>query len=147
MGALADGALAHNGDVVGVIPESLFERDIAHSDVSELRVVASMHERKAEMARLSDAFIALPGGIGTLEELFEVWTWAHLGIQHKPIGLLNVTGFFDGLLAFADQLVEDGFFSSESRALVIDAPHVDELLARIDVAAPTGPRPRSATRR
>jgi uncharacterized protein (TIGR00730 family) len=147
MGALADGALTHNGEVVGVIPESLFQRELAHPDISELRVVASMHERKAEMAQLSDAFMALPGGIGTLEELFEVWTWAHLGIQHKPIGLLNVAGFFDGLLTFADQLVEDGFLSSESRALLVDAPQIDGLLARIEDAAPAGPRTPSATKR
>jgi len=146
MGALADGALAHDGEVIGVIPESLFERGLAHSDVSELRVVASMHERKADMAQLSDAFIALPGGIGTLEELFEVWTWAHLGIQHKPIGLLNVAGFFDGLLAFADQLVGDSFLSPESRALLLDALQIDELLVRMEDAAPTGPRPPNATK-
>ena len=139
MGALADGALAHSGEVIGVIPESLFERELAHPDVSELRIVASMHERKAEMAQLSDAIIALPGGIGTLEELFEVWTWAHLGIQHKPIGLLNVAGFFDGLLSFADQLVKDGFLSPESRALLVDAPQIDELLSQIEAAAPAGP--------
>ena len=95
MGALADGALSAGGEVIGVIPESLLEREVGHRGLSELRVVGSMHERKATMAELADAFIAMPGGIGTFEELFEVWTWAHLKIHHKPIGILNIGGFFD----------------------------------------------------
>ena len=143
MGALADGALAAGGEVIGVIPESLLEREVAHHGVTDLRVVRSMHERKAAMADLSEAFVALPGGIGTLEELFEIWTWSHLRIHAKPIGLLNVNGFFDSLLTFADQLVAEEFLVSNSRALLIHADAIDELLARVmeaaSQAAPGGP--------
>lgn len=144
MGALADGALASGGDVIGVIPESLLDRELAHDGLTELRVVTSMHERKAMMADLSGAFIALPGGIGTLEELFEVWTWAHLGIHNKPIGLLNLDGFFDPLRELAGSLVGEGFLAPESRLLVIEENEPAELLARIVTAmASTPPAPPS----
>jgi uncharacterized protein (TIGR00730 family) len=128
MGAVADAALAAGGDVVGVIPRHLVEREIAHEGV-DLRVVGSMHERKALMADLSDAFLALPGGIGTLEELFEVWTWAYLGLHDKPIGLLDADGFWDPLVGFLDGLVGQGFLRPEARAKVGVLSDAAELLA------------------
>jgi len=119
MGALANAALAEGGEVIGVIPEALAALEIAHADLAELRVVSSMHERKAQMADLSNAFIALPGGIGTLEETFEVWTWSQLGLHSKPIGLLNVDGFYDGLNAFLDHLVDDAFVKASHRGILL----------------------------
>jgi len=118
MGAVADAALAEGGEVIGVIPRSLLEKEVAHLGLSDLRVVASMHERKAAMAELSDGFIALPGGIGTLEEFFEIWTWGQLGLHHKPFGLLNVAGFFDPLLAFLDRLADQRFLRPEHRGML-----------------------------
>lgn len=115
MGAMADAALTGGGEVIGVIPHSIAERELAHSGLTELRLVASMHERKAMMAELADAFIALPGGIGTLEETFEIWTWRQLGIHSKPIGILNAQGFYDSLLSFLDQLVEAEFVRPANR--------------------------------
>ena len=139
MGALADGALGAGGEVIGVIPESLLVRELAHSEINELRVVESMHERKALMAELSDAFIVMPGGIGTLEELFEVWTWAHLRIHAKPIGLLNVGGFFDAFHDFIETIVAEGFLAPESRALLLEKNEPGKLLARIVEAAANAP--------
>lgn len=142
MGTLADAALAGGGEVIGVIPESLLEREVAHETVSELLVVSTMHERKAKMAELSDAFVTLPGGIGTLEELFEVWTWAHLRIHHKPLGLLNVGGFFDPLHELVEAIVAAGFLAPASRTLLLEEDDPEELLARIveaAAAAPPGP--------
>jgi len=126
MGALADGALAGGGEVVGVIPEAMVGRELAHEGITDLRVVESMHERKATMAELSDAFVALPGGLGTLEEFFEVLTWAQLGLHRKPCGLLNVSGYFDGLLTFADHAAAEGFVRREHREMmfVADTPVV-----------------------
>jgi uncharacterized protein (TIGR00730 family) len=112
MGVLADAVLAEGGEIIGVIPRALVDREIAHRDV-DMRVVASMHERKALMAELSDAFIALPGGIGTLEELFEVYTWAQLGLHRKPCAILNVEGYFDGISAFLGHAVEERFLRVE----------------------------------
>ena len=109
MGVLADAAQAAGGEVIGVIPRALVEWEVAHTGLADLRVVASMHERKALMAELSDGFIALPGGIGTLEELFEVWNWAQLGSHSKPCALLNVLGFYDRLLGFLDFVVGEAF--------------------------------------
>ena len=111
MGALADAALAHGGRVVGVIPKTLFEREVAHLALHEQQVVDTMHQRKQSMAERADAFLALPGGIGTLEELYEVWTWRHLGYHDQPIGLLNAGGFYDGLLGFMRHTVTEGFLS------------------------------------
>ena len=108
MGVLADAVLAEGGEIIGVIPRALVDREIAHRDV-DMRVVGSMHERKALMAELSDAFVALPGGIGTLEELFEVYTWAQLGLHNKPCAILNVAGYFDGITAFLGHAVEERF--------------------------------------
>lgn len=131
MGALADATLAAGGNAIGVIPHGLAAREIAHRGLSELRVVSSMHERKAHMARLADAFIALPGGFGTLEELFEIVTWAQLGIHRKPIGLLNVAGYYDALIALLDQAVAEGFVSRENHGLVVVEQEPDALLDRL----------------
>jgi uncharacterized protein (TIGR00730 family) len=119
MGALADAALATGGEVIGVIPQALVDKEVAHRGLTDLRVVASMHERKALMADLSDAFLALPGGYGTLEEFLEAVTWSQLGIHRKPCGVLNVAGYFDALLAFFDKAAEERFFRPENRALVL----------------------------
>jgi uncharacterized protein (TIGR00730 family) len=129
MGALADGALQAGGEVIGVIPQALLDREIGHRGLTELRVVGSMHERKASMAELADGFVALPGGIGTLEELFEVWTWAQLGLHAKPCGLLDVDRFFAPLVGFLDHLVVTGFVSPAHRAMLVTAASPDELLS------------------
>lgn len=122
MGAVADAALAAGGAVVGVIPEALVKRELAHASLSELHQVTSMHERKAMMADRSDAFVALPGGAGTLEELFEVWTWAQLGYHRKPVGLLDVDGYYAPLLTFLDHQVRERFVRQEHRdMLVVDS--------------------------
>jgi uncharacterized protein (TIGR00730 family) len=118
MSVLADTMLAAGGRVIGVIPEALTARERAHTGLTELHHVGSMHERKAEMNRLADAFIALPGGAGTLDELFEAFTWAQLGLHKKPIGLLNACGYYDPLLAFLHHAVEESFISSESLSLL-----------------------------
>jgi uncharacterized protein (TIGR00730 family) len=128
MGALADAVLAGGGHVTGVIPASLVTKEVAHQGLSDLRIVASMHERKAMMNDLSDGFIALPGGWGTLEEFFEVLTWAQLGLHRKPCGLLNVSGFFDGLLAFIDHTIDERFVTREHRAMLLVADSSDVLL-------------------
>ena len=128
MGAVADAALAAGGEVVGVIPQHLMDREVAHDGLTELRVTGSMHERKALMADLADGFVALPGGLGTLEELAEILTWSQLGLQSKPCGLLDVEGFFDPLLAFLDHTVTERFVSTEHRALVLAADRPDALL-------------------
>lgn len=131
MGALADAALEAGATVVGVIPRSLMEREVGHAALSELHVVETMHERKAMMAELSDGFVALPGGIGTLEEFFEVWTWSQLGIHTKPIGILNTLGFFDPLGAFLDHLVREGFLRAEHRSTVLFDSSMEALLERM----------------
>lgn len=130
MGELADAARHAGGEVVGVIPESLRVREVAHTDLADLRIVPSMHHRKALMADLSDAFIALPGGAGTLEEFFEVWTWAQLGLHRKPCAMLNVGGYFDGLLAFLDTAVRQRFLRPEHRAMVLVDDDPERLLDR-----------------
>ena len=119
MGAVADAALARGGHVTGVMPQALVDKEIAHRGLSDLRVVGSMHERKALMAELADGFIALPGGLGTFEELFEVWTWAQLGYHRKPCALLNAGGFYDKLTDFLDDVVERGFVKPIHRAMLI----------------------------
>jgi uncharacterized protein (TIGR00730 family) len=131
MGALADAVLAGGGRVVGVIPEALQEREIAHAGLTELHVVASMHERKALMASLSDGFVALPGGIGTLEELFEVWTWSQLGLHAKPCALLDIGGFYTGLAAFLDHVVTEGFLKPQQRKALILEADAEALLERL----------------
>jgi uncharacterized protein (TIGR00730 family) len=119
MGILADAALAAGGSVIGVIPGALVERELAHAALTELRQVKSMHERKAMMADLADGFVALPGGAGTLEELFEIWTWAQLGDHRKPVGLLNSGGFFNRLLAFLDHVEGERFMRREHRDMLL----------------------------
>jgi uncharacterized protein (TIGR00730 family) len=136
MGTLADGARDAGGEVVGVIPQAIFDREIGHTGLDDLRVVGSMHERKALMAELSDAFIALPGGIGTLEELFEVYTWAQLGIHAKPLGLLDVAGYFQPLVAFLDHAVRERFLRPEMRALLAVSDGLDDLLAALEASEP-----------
>jgi uncharacterized protein (TIGR00730 family) len=136
MGALADAARGAGGDVVGVIPRAIFDREIGHTGLDDLRVVGSMHERKALMAELSDAFIALPGGIGTLEELFEVYTWAQLGIHAKPLGLLDVAGYFQPLVVFLDHAVRERFLRPEMRTLLAVSDGLDDLLAALEASEP-----------
>jgi len=130
MGVLADTALAAGGEVIGVMPQALVDREIAHRGLSELRVVGSMHDRKALMADLSDAFVALPGGIGTLEELIEVYTWSQLGIHDKPCGVLNVRGYYDALASFLDHAVDEGFLRPQHRAVLTVAADPADLLER-----------------
>jgi uncharacterized protein (TIGR00730 family) len=128
MGVLADAMLQHSGEVIGVIPQALLDREIAHAGLADLRVVGSMHDRKALMVELADGFIALPGGYGTLEEFSEVLTWAQLGLHRKPCGLLDVDGYFDPLLALFDGAVVAGFLRPENRALVLKANDPETLL-------------------
>jgi uncharacterized protein (TIGR00730 family) len=131
MGALADAALAAGGRVVGVIPEALVRREVAHEGLSELRIVGSMHERKALMAELADGFIALPGGFGTLDELFEIVTWAQLGLHHKPVGLLNVAGYYDALLALVEHAASERFVHHENRRVLLSDEDPARLLDRL----------------
>ena len=131
MGILADAALAAGGKVIGVIPESLMAKEVGHLGLTELRIVKSMHERKAIMSDLSDAFIAMPGGFGTFEEFCEVVTWSQLGIQSKPCGLLNVEGYYDPLLELFDRAVNQGFLREENRKLVLEDRDVAGLLAKM----------------
>jgi uncharacterized protein (TIGR00730 family) len=133
MGVLADTALAEGGEVVGVIPRMLVEKEIAHRGLSELRVVGSMHERKALMADLSDAFIAAPGGYGTLDEFCEILTWTQLGLQRKPIGMLNVDGYFDRLLALFDHAVTERFVKPIHRDMIVTDDTPQSLIARMRV--------------
>ena len=130
MGAQADATLDAGGEVVGVIPQQLVDREIAHAGLTELRVVQTMHQRKALMAELSDAFVALPGGIGTLEELIEAFTWEQLGLHAKPLALLNTVGYYDGLAAFLDHAVEQGFHQPQQRAKLLMADDAEDLLAK-----------------
>ncbi|NIX75222.1 TIGR00730 family Rossman fold protein [Microvirga terricola] len=119
MGAVADAALAAGGHVIGVMPQALLDKEIGHRGLSDLRIVGSMHERKALIAELSDGFIALPGGIGTFEEIFEVWTWAQLGYHRKPCALFNAGGFYDKLIGFLDDVTSEGFVKAPHRAMLI----------------------------
>ncbi len=118
MGEIAGTMLAQGGHVIGVIPQTLVDKEVAHHGITKLHIVDSMHERKAMMADLADAFIALPGGIGTMEEFFEVWTWSHIGIHQKPCGLLNVAGYYDKLIDFLDHMTEQDFLRNHAREMV-----------------------------
>jgi hypothetical protein len=140
MGAVADAALDAGGEVIGVIPSRLVERELAHRGVTDLRVVETLHARKATMAELSDGFIALPGGFGTLEELMEVVSWAQLDLHTKPIGLLGPAGYWDGLLAWLDRVVAEGFITPRHRALVAVDPDLAAMLARFATWTAPGPR-------
>jgi uncharacterized protein (TIGR00730 family) len=131
MGRLADAALAEGGEVIGVIPGALVHKEIAHRGLTDLRVVGSMHERKALMAELSDAFVALPGGLGTLEELFEVYTWSQLGLHRKPCGLLDVEGYYAGIAAFLEHAVDERFLREEHRTMLVVEEDPRALLDRL----------------
>ena len=136
MGILADAVLAEGGEVTGVIPHSLVAREVGHQALTDLRIVDTMHERKALMADLADGFVALPGGIGTLDEWFEIWTWAQLGLHAKPCGLLNVQGYYSPLLAFLDRMVEERFLRDTHRAFVLVDTDPASLLDRMAAHAP-----------
>jgi len=136
MGVVADHVLAAGGRVVGVIPHGLAARELAHRGVTDLRVVPTMHARKALMADLSEGFVALPGGMGTFEELLEITTWAQLGIHRKPIGILDVAGYYAPLLALVDRAVAEGFVSAQSRALLTVAEQPSDLLDRMAAQQP-----------
>jgi uncharacterized protein (TIGR00730 family) len=131
MGILADAALAAGGEVIGVIPRPLATRELAHPRLSEMRLVDSMHERKATMASLVDGFITLPGGLGTFEETLEILTWAQLGIHRKPVGILDVLGYYEGLRRFLGHAQDEGFVRREHAALLLFAPSAAELLDRM----------------
>jgi uncharacterized protein (TIGR00730 family) len=131
MGVLADAVLDAGGQAVGVIPQQLVDREIAHTGLTELHVVDNLHQRKARMAELADAFLTLPGGVGTMEELFEVWSWGKLGLHSKPCGLLNVDGYFDSLRALTDQMVTQGFLEPEYREMLVIEEQPGVLLDRL----------------
>ncbi len=136
MGVLADAVLARGGSITGVIPEALVRKEVVHRGVTELRIVRSMHERKAQMADLADGFVALPGGTGTLEELFEIFTWGQLGLHGKPFGLLNGEGYYDGLVGFLDHAVGEGFLRPEHRGMLFVETDPGALLDRLESYAP-----------
>ncbi len=138
MAALASSALEAGGEVVGVIPKNLEEKRLLHPALTSTHVVGSMHERKAMMAELADGFVAMPGGLGTLDELFEIWSWAQLGLHAKPIGLLNVGGFWDPLLALVDRVVGQGFMRREHRDAIVVEIVPERLLSGMDSARPVG---------
>ncbi|RQH86978.1 TIGR00730 family Rossman fold protein [Pseudomonas aeruginosa] len=137
MGTVADAALAAGGEVIGIIPQSLQEAEIGHKGLTRLEVVDGMHARKARMAELADAFVALPGGLGTLEELFEVWTWGQLGYHAKPLGLLEVNGFYDPLLTFLDHLVDERFVRAEHRGMLQRGASPEALLDALAAWTPS----------
>ncbi|MGI8705310.1 MAG: TIGR00730 family Rossman fold protein [Sphingomicrobium sp.] len=137
MGVIADSVLAGGGRVYGVIPEALVNLEVAHGGVTELHTVVTMHDRKAKMTELCDAFVALPGGIGTLDELFEAWSWNALGYHKKPLCLLNVDGFWNGLITFIDEATENGFLSAHRRKQLLVAQTPEEALQLLDRAADT----------
>lgn len=131
MGVIADAVCAAGGEVIGVIPEALRAREKDHQGITELHVVKSMHERKALMAKLSDGFVTLPGGIGTFEEMFEAWCWSQLGYHAKPVGLLNVGDFYNGLIQFVDKIVSEGFLQDRHRDMLLVDSNPERLLDRI----------------
>lgn len=131
MGVLADAVLDHGGQAVGVIPEALVKKEVAHHHLSELHVTGSMHERKMLMTELSEGFIALPGGIGTLEEIFEIWTWAQLGFHKKPFGMLNIDGYYDSLTTFLDHTVAEQFVKQPHRSMLMVETDPETLLDRL----------------
>ena len=136
MGTVADSVLASAGIVTGVLPKSLADKEITHPGLSELIITISMHERKTRMADLSDAFIALPGGLGTFEELFEIWTWAQLGFHQKPIAVLNVNGYFDKLIGFLEDSAAKGFIKAAHQKMLLVSDSSDELIHKITSFAP-----------
>lgn len=141
MGAVADGALAHQGKVIGVIPHFLNSKEIGHSGVTELIAVDNMHQRKTLMNDLSEAFIALPGGYGTMEEVFEVITWGQLGLHQKPVGLLNINGFYDHLIAFVQNMVDVGLLKKQNQEMLLVGNTIEELLEKMNsYVAPAVPK-------
>jgi uncharacterized protein (TIGR00730 family) len=134
MGVVADAVMANGGEAFGVIPKALIDLEVAHLGLTELEIVADMHERKARMTELTDAFVAIPGGIGTLDELFEAWTWNALGYHAKPFALLNVAGFWDGMIQFLDTVTTSGFMSPSRRAQLLVADTIPDALAQLDAA-------------
>lgn len=140
MGIVADAVLEAGGEAFGVIPQALIDLEVAHRGLTELHVVTTMHERKAKMTELTDAFVALPGGIGTFDELFEAWTWNALGYHAKPFALLDVAGFWDGLIHFLDHATMSGFMSPARRAQLIVAGGIGDVLDRLEAAAGAGER-------
>lgn len=136
MGTVADAVLERGGEVIGVIPRTLWEREVGHRGLTDLRIVETMHERKAMMAELSDAFVALPGGLGTLEELFEAWTWSQLGLHGKPCAILDASGYYDHLVAFLDSAVAAGFVDATYRSMLIVERDPAALFARLASYAP-----------
>ena len=138
MGELADAVLDAGGQAIGVIPQQLVDRQIAHAGLTELHVVENLHQRMALMAELADAFLTLPGGIGTMEELFEVWSWGKLGLHSKPCGLLNVDGYFDSLRTLTDQMVTEGFLEPEYREMLVIEEQPSVLLDRLATYVPPG---------
>ena len=136
MGAIADAVLEAGGEVIGVIPRTLWEREVGHRGLTELRIVETMHERKAMMAELADAFVALPGGLGTLEELFEAWTWSQLGLHRKPCAILDANGYYDDLVSFLDKAVAAGFVDATFRSMLIVEREPAALFERIAAYAP-----------
>ena len=139
MGAVASSALAAGGEVIGVIPEALVSSEVANSDCSELIVVPDMHQRKAAFTRLSDGFVTIPGGVGTMDELWEAVSWAQLGYHAKPVGLLNALGFFDHLIAFNNHMIEVGFIRPAHQGIIIAEPELDLLLDRMAAHQPHTP--------
>lgn len=139
MGALADSALANGGEVIGIIPEAMVSREVAHHGCSELRVVPGMHERKLAFTELADGFLVLPGGVGTMDELWEAVSWAQLGYHAKPVGLLNAFGFYDGLLAFNLHMIATGFIRPAHAGIIMAEPSLEPLLARMAMHQPVQP--------
>ena len=136
MGEVADAVLAAGGEAIGVIPRALWDREIGHRGLTKIHIVETMHERKAMMSSLSDAFLALPGGLGTYEEMFEVWTWAQLGMHEKPCGFLDVNGFYAPLMSFLDSAVASGFIRGEHRAMAIIDRDIEKLIDRFSTYEP-----------
>lgn len=131
MGAVADGVLSKGGKVTGVLPSFLKSKEIAHEGITELIIVNTMHERKSKMSELCDGVIALPGGFGTLEEFFEMLTWSQLGIHEKPIGILNINGFYDDLISLLNKMVEKGFLKEPNRKMILISENIDDLLKKM----------------
>lgn len=131
MGVLADSVMEHKGEVIGIIPKFLYDKEVGHDELTELIIVESMHERKQKMAELAHGFIAMPGGIGTMEELFEIFTWSQLGLIKKPIALFNVNNFYDDITKFLDKMVKEGFLKDEDAGLLINSQNIHELIAKM----------------
>ena len=136
MGIIADELMKAGGEVIGIIPEALDKKEVGHRAITELRVVGSMHERKAQMAELADGFIAMPGGIGTFEDFFEILTWAQLGFHKKPCAILNISGYYDGLLTLCDTAVQEGFLRPAHRRLILEDSNPESLLEKMKNFSP-----------